>query len=131
MAYFVTSLIPIHFLFQPTQDEKAEMAANCDHFQSPTTPPKSVMHPISTNMSHVARFADVLPVAAIVSRLSAKSLRRMVQLAGPFTQFVATLSRQSIWSHEVGGTGVLCCCYAGYSAVFHWNKWDASDNQIT
>jgi hypothetical protein len=32
---------------------------------------------MSTNMIHVARFADVLPVAAIVSRLSAKSLRRM------------------------------------------------------
>jgi hypothetical protein len=56
---------------------------------------------MATNMSHVVEFADAFPIAAIVSTLSAKTSRHMVQLVLPLTQFVATLSRQLSWSHFV------------------------------
>lgn len=69
-AHILTFLIPSHFLFQLAQDEKAEVAANCDHLQNLTDPPKLVMRPIATNMSHVTRFADAFPVAAMVLTLS-------------------------------------------------------------
>lgn len=66
----LTSLIPAFFLFQLTQGEKADVVANCDHFQNLTASPKPGRRPIATNMSHVARFIDAFPVAAIVSTLS-------------------------------------------------------------
>lgn len=44
--------------------------ANCDHLQNLTAPPKPGSRPIATNMSHVARFTDAFPFAAIVSTLS-------------------------------------------------------------
>jgi hypothetical protein len=99
-------MIPRDFLFQLTQAEKADVVESCDHIQNPrfskTLPftfteqgaiqatnvlSSSQAGPfitMATNMSHVARFADAFPVAAIVSTLSAKSSRRMDQLAGPF-----------------------------------------------
>lgn len=46
--------------------------------------PKTLMRPpvmtMATNMSHVVEFADAIPFLAIVSTLSAKSSRHMVQL---------------------------------------------------
>jgi hypothetical protein len=53
---------------------------------------------MATNMSHVVEFSDAFPIAAIVSTLSAKTSRHMVQLVLTLTQFVATLSRQLSWS---------------------------------
>jgi hypothetical protein len=39
----LTSLILGHFLFQLTQDEKAEVVANCDHLRNLTAPPELPM----------------------------------------------------------------------------------------
>jgi hypothetical protein len=36
LAIILTFLIPNDFLFQLTQDEKAEVVANCDHLQNLT-----------------------------------------------------------------------------------------------
>ena len=49
----------------------------------------------ATNMSHMVKFADAFPVAAIVSTLSAKSLRHMLQFALAFSDVekVASLMR--------------------------------------
>ena len=74
---------------------------------------------MATNMSHVARFADVFPVAAIVSTLSAKSLRHMEQLAAPFLEFhVVSLPGVGHMpaaggGREVSGVVVLFGDYAG------------------
>ncbi len=119
----MTSLIPRDFLFQLTQAENADGVANCDHLQnlkfSQALPFAFTEHgaiqaanvlassqagpfiTMATNIRHLARFAGAFPVALIVSTLSAKSLRHMEQLARPFTKFVATLSRQTIWEHFV------------------------------
>lgn len=86
-AHILTSLLPRDFLFQLTQTEKAEVAANCDHLRYLTAPPEPGMRPIATSMSYVARFADAFPVATMVSTLSAKSLRHMEQLAAPLLEF--------------------------------------------
>jgi hypothetical protein len=83
-------MMPRDFLFQLTQAEKADVVASCDHIQNPRfskalpfafTEQGAIQ---ATNVSNVAWFADAFPVAAIVSTLSAKSSRRMDQLAGPF-----------------------------------------------
>lgn len=67
--------------------------------------PKTLIRPpvmtMATNMSHVVEFSDAFPIAAIVSTLSAKTSRHMVQLVLTLTQFVATLSRQLSWSYFV------------------------------
>lgn len=66
----LTSLISRDCLFQLTQAENADVVANCDHIRNLTAPPKPGRRPIAINMSHVARFADACPVAAMVSTLS-------------------------------------------------------------
>lgn len=102
---------PSDFLFQLTADEKAEVVANCDHLQnlkfSKALPFAFTEHGAilaanvlaSTNKGQVVKFADSFPSATIVSTLSAKSSRHMVQLVLPLTQFVATVSRQLSWSY--------------------------------
>jgi hypothetical protein len=72
LSHILTSLISRDFLFQLTQAEKAEVAANCDHLRNRIAPPKPGSRPIAISMSHVASFADTFPVAAIVSTLFAK-----------------------------------------------------------
>ncbi len=64
--------------------------------------PKTFMRPpvmpMAASMSHMVAFADAI---AILSTLSAKSLRHKGQLVLQLTQFVATLSRHLCWSHFV------------------------------
>lgn len=102
---------PSDFLFQLTADKEAEVDANCDHLQNLKFS-KALLFAFtehgaiqaanvlaSTNKGQAVKFADSFPSAAIVSTLSAKSSRHIVQLVLPLTQFVATLSRQLSWSY--------------------------------